>query len=100
MSNYEIIEINCVKQMEVDFVPLHDIVREFSGYDQTPKEIEFIESLKFIVYLSKKYKIKFLEGPEMKEINKSTNRIVEWLKESWYSNKYDEINYLVWLKKD
>jgi hypothetical protein len=100
MNDYEKMESNCLEQMEGDYMPLHDLVREFSGYDQSPTESEFMNSLKFIDYLSKKYRIKILQGPEMKEINKPTNKMIEWLKECWYSNKYDEINYMIWLKKD
>ena len=42
---------------------------------------------------------KYLEGPEMIEINKSTSDIIDWLTKNWYSNKYNEINYGIWLKK-
>lgn len=99
MRDYAIIESNCIEQMEDDYMPLHDIVREFSGYGKPPTEDEFMNSMKFIIYLSNKYSIKFLIGPEMKEINRSLDEIIEWLIEIWLSNKYDEYNYMIWLKK-
>lgn len=100
MNDYKKIEINCIEQLESDYMPLHDIVREFSGYDRIPTMNEFLNSLKFINHLAEKYNIKFLQGPEMKEINKSTIEIIEWLKESWHSNKYEDVNYMIWLKKN
>jgi len=100
MSEYKNIESNCIEQMELDYMPLHDIVREFSGYDQFPTENEYMSALNFIAFLANKYNIKFIQGPEMKEIKKSTNEVLESLKESWQSNNYNQVNYLIWLKKD
>jgi hypothetical protein len=34
---------NCLEHLNIDYMPLHDIVREFSGFEKlTPNEGEFI----------------------------------------------------------
>lgn len=92
-------EERCVEHIEVDYMPLNDIVREFSGFEEYPKEQEFLEALEFLKYLIKKYRLKSLEGPEMTSIDKSPEELVDWLKEKWFSNQYDDISYKIWFDK-
>ncbi|HRX23656.1 MAG TPA: hypothetical protein P5512_05905 [Chitinophagales bacterium] len=99
MKDYNKIEVSCIDNLEIDLMPLHDLIREFSGYDKPPTEDDFVSAMKFLKYLSNKYDLKYLEGPEMIEINKSASDIIDWLTKNWYSNKYNEINYGIWLKK-
>ncbi|MCC5932425.1 MAG: hypothetical protein JJU28_24485 [Cyclobacteriaceae bacterium] len=93
------IEINCLAQLAIDFMPLHDIVREFSGFNDQPTENEFLLAIEFLEYFINFYHLKYLKGPEMIEMEISVKELVENLKKSWYSGQYEEINYSVWLQK-
>ena len=93
------IEKNCVAHLDVDFMPLHDLVREFSGFDEHPTEKEFLMALEFLEYLINSYNLKYLKGPEMIELGIPIKKLIENLKENWSSGRYEEINYTIWLEK-
>jgi hypothetical protein len=100
MLDYDKIEAHCIEHLEVDYMPLHDIVREFSGYDKSPSETDFISAMKFLDYLTTKHRLRYLEGPTMVESHVPANKMIDWLKKKWNLNKYDEINYKIWLDKE
>lgn len=98
-AEYKKIEEQCIEHLGIDYLPLNDIVREFSGFDKTlPSENEFLSALEFIEYFIDKYSLKCLQGPEMREVEKSTEELINWLRDKWYSNAYDEVSYGIWFK--
>lgn len=92
-------EKHCIEHMEIDYMPLNDIVREFSGFNRPPTENEFLAALSYLNCLIEKYNLKVLEGEEMRISEKKTNELISWLKQKWYLGQYDEINYSVWFEK-
>ncbi len=100
MKNFEEIEKRCIEDLSLDYVPLNDVVREFSGYEKLfPTEDEFLKSLDFLRYLIDKYNLKCYEGLGGAIITKSTDELMNWLKEKWHTNQYDQINYGIWFEK-
>ena len=99
MINFVKIEEQCIVQLNIDYVPLHDIVREFSGFDKAPTEADFLIALNFLEYLIIKYRLKCLIGPDLADFDKPVSELIAWLKNKWYSNEYEDINYAVWLEK-
>jgi hypothetical protein len=85
--------------VDVDYVPLHDMVRIFCGFYRHPTEKDYLNALEFIKYLMHKYKdrLKCLEGYEMEPVNMTNEAFIDWLKEMWYAGKYyQDIDYGVW----
>jgi hypothetical protein len=100
MIEYEDIEKHCLEHLEIDFMPLNDVVREFSGFDKEyPSENEFMNSLDFISYFIDKHNLRCLVGSEMKPLEKSTSELINWLKEEWTEGNFDNINYGVWFDR-
>lgn len=89
----------CLTDMKVDYVPLHDIVREFSGYINSPTREDFINALNVIECLVIKYDVKVLEGPDMKKLENPLDEIISWLKEIWDTGNYETIDYGIWFNK-
>ena len=85
--------------IEEDYIPLHDMVRSFIGYNKLlPTEEEYLLTLEFIDYLMDKYKdkLEYSFGPGDVITDKTPEDLIEWLKEMWYADKYKEIHYGVW----
>lgn len=100
MENFGDIEEMCLEDLSLDYVPLHDIVRIFSGFEKLePSNDEFILALEFLEYMINKYKLISYEGPGGDIITKPTVDLIQWLKFMWYSGKYNEINYGIWFEK-
>ncbi len=82
-----------------DYVALGEVAGFFSitNYPR-PTEKEYLEALEFIKYLMDKYKdkLKCLEGPEPHQIHMTAEEFTNWLKEMWYTGKYQEIYYGIW----
>ena len=100
LDNNKFIEPEAVflADVDVDYVPLHDMVRIFSGFYRRPTEEDYLKALEFIGYLVDKYedRLEFSIGPG-ELINKSPKELIEWLKEMWYAGKYrHNIDYGVW----
>ena len=51
MKDYNKIEVSCIDNLEIDLMPLHDLVREFSGYDKPPTEDDFVSAMKFLIFI-------------------------------------------------
>jgi hypothetical protein len=93
------VENYCLEHLKIDYMPLHDIVREFSGFEKlTPNEGEFYNVLEFLEFFLKKHNIKYSLGPGGEIINKSNFIFIKWLKNKWKNNEYDEISYGVWFQ--
>ena len=89
--------------IEIDYVPLYDVVRLFSGYSKLiPSEEEFLQALDFLSYLLNKYegRIRYYIGPGVRQIKKPVESFVTWLKEIWYSGKYRKVDRSVWFDLD
>ena len=99
MIDFKHIENRFLEDLEIDYVPLNDLVREFSGFDHPPSEDDFINTLKFLSHVLDAYNVRCLKGPEMKEINKTTQEIIDFLTKKWYSGQYNQIDYGIWFEK-
>ena len=89
--------------IEIDYVPLYDVVRLFSGYSKMlPTEKEFLKAIKFLDYLLKKYgsKLKYYLGPGAEQINQSPEEFLTWLKKIWYSGEYKDKRHDFWFDLD
>ncbi len=99
MEKFIVWERQCLEDLSLDFVPLHDIVRLFSGFEKLlPTESEYLLALEFLEYMMNKYNIISYEGPGNQVITKSTTELIQWLKAMWYIGKYEEINYEIWFE--
>lgn len=99
MRNLEEIEKRCVEELSTDFVPLNDLVREFSGYEKIlPSENEFSEAILYLEFLIKKYKLICYEGPGGRIINKPTEELIKFLTKKWQLDQYEQINYSIWFE--
>ena len=95
--DYIVIESNCLEHLKVDYLPLNDIVREFTGFEKSfPSNDEFKDVLDFLIYIIPKYNLGCLEGKEMAPVDKSLEDIIEFLKRKWEQGKYEEISYGIW----
>ena len=98
--NYIELEKWTLEGLDVDYVPLDNIVRPFAADMFTPKEHEFELALSFLKELLEKNSIKVLYGKDLRDVvGKSPTQVVEWLRELWNSEKYEDFNYAVWLDK-
>ena len=96
-EQFSAVEEQCVEDLQLDFTPLHDIVRIFSGFDKLlPTEKAFLMALEFIGYLIGKYRVVAQNGPDGEPLTQPTTELLQWLKSMWYQGKYDEINYGIW----
>jgi hypothetical protein len=92
------VENNCIDHLNIDYMPLHDVVREFSGFEKlVPSEEEFYQSMDFLENLIKKHNLKYSFGAGGELIDMPLHEFVLWLKNEWRKNAYDDINYGVWL---
>lgn len=96
MEQFRAFEEQCVEDLQLDFTPLHDIVRIFSGFDKPPTEEQFLVALEFLGYMIGKYGVLAQEGPGGPLLTQPTAELLQWLKTMWYKGKYDEINYGIW----
>lgn len=92
-------ERHCLEHMGIDYMPLNDIVREVSGFNNPPTEDEFLTSLSYLKCLIEKHNLKVLEGSEMKISEKKLGELIDWLKQKWDLGQYDDINYGIWFEK-
>ncbi len=96
MDNSKVISDRILNDLDVDYIPLNDIIREFSGFTNHPTKNDFFNAIKMLKYLFANNSLKLLEGPEMKELV-NPNEIFATLEENW--NNYNEINYKFWISK-
>lgn len=99
MIEFSEFEKHCMEHMEIDYMPLNDIVRECSGFSHLPTEDEFLTALLYLKCMIKKYNLKVLEGSEMRISEKKINELINWLKQKWYLGQYEDINYSIWFEK-
>jgi hypothetical protein len=100
MSKFGDIEAQCLEDLRLDYTPLHDIVRIFSGFEKLlPTEDEFLLALELLEYMINKHNVITYKGPGGPIINQPTTELMQWLKMMWYSGKYNEINYGIWFEK-
>jgi hypothetical protein len=99
MNEFTTIENRILQDLEIDLVPLNDIVREFSGFKKLPTEEDFLKTLEFLKFFLNNNRIRCLEGSDMKEVNISNNLLIEKLKKKWYDGLYSHIDYSIWFYK-
>jgi hypothetical protein len=94
------IEMKCVAYLNIDYVPLHDIVREFTGFNKArPSSSDFSRSLDFLEYLLMKYRLKYYASPGEKQIDIPNDELIGWLRQQWNEGKYEAISYGLWFEK-
>lgn len=97
---YNEIEDICINQMDVDYMPLHDVVREFTTNNKRPTRDEFELALDFLQKFLENNAVKVLYGKEMNYRGGDNSiEIIQWLKELWNKEDYDDFNYAVWFDK-
>lgn len=84
--------------MSIDYMPLNDVVREFCGYHNPPTETDFLTALEFLSGFSKRHKIKILKGPDMTELNKPVDIIIDEIRETWYKEDFKNFDYGYWFE--
>jgi hypothetical protein len=92
-------EKECIEHMDIDYMPLNDIVRAVSGFYHRPTEDEFLTALTYLIRLIEKHHLKVIEGPEMKVTEKKIEDLLDWIKQKWYLGQFDDINYGIWFEK-
>lgn len=95
---YKKIEEICINHMSLDYMPLHDIVREFTRENQRPSETIFFEAMGFLERFLSKNNVKYMEGPEMKTIQLNSLEFISLLKRYWREDSYDNFNYKFWFE--
>ena len=98
MKNYKHLETICIDQMSIDYMPLHDIVREFTKNNAPPSDEEFTNALKFLNAFLSKNKVKRLTGPDMESISLGESEFIELLKRESKDLGYPQINYKYWFE--
>lgn len=95
------IEATCLGHLDVDYLPLHDIVREFTGFDSLqPEENEFFEAMNFLhTFLMRNKDVVYYESLGANKSSKSIDELIQWLKIQWKNKKYEDVNYAVWFDK-
>lgn len=99
MTDFKKTEVQFLDHLKSDYVPLNDVVRMFSGFDRTPSEEDFKNTLEFLEYAIIKHNIIYLEGPRLTEITMSIEDFLNWLRSKWYLGQYNQIDYGVWFDK-
>jgi len=84
--------------MSIDFMPLHDIVREFTKNNTPPSDEEFTNALKFLNVFLSKNRVKKLKGPDMESISLGESEFIELLKNESKVLGYSQINYKYWFE--
>ena len=91
---------SCLDQINIDFLPLHDIYRTIFGFNRlTPTNTEIPVILDMISALLLKHNVICLEGPQMKPTDKSVSELLNHIQLMWTLDKYDDINYGIWFDK-
>lgn len=99
--NMQQIEENCLADMEGDYMPLHNLIREFSGFDKLePSNEEFSNALMFLKKFASKYHLKFYSGPGVVSIEKSVDELIDWIKQEKQKNGYKPLSYGIWFGKE
>lgn len=96
MEEKDVIQI-CLNDIVQDNIPLHDIVREFSGFDSNPKTSDLEKAIVVVNHLVKEYGVRVLFGRNLEELNVPIEEIKRMILDYWKSDRYDEINYGLWL---
>lgn len=96
--DYDRIEQYCLSHMSSDYMPLNDVVRQFSGYTNPANEADFLAALEFLQEFSTRHKIRCLEGPDMIEIEKPFNVVLDEIRLNWYKEDYKSFNYGYWFE--
>ena len=90
-----------LEEVSIDVISIRDLVAiAINNNKVNLTRNEFILALNFLDYLVQKYPIKFLKGPEMVRIHKSTTEFKKWLLKKWDAGKYNDIDFGIWLDMD
>lgn len=88
----------CLSQVNLDFMPFHDIYRSLFGYDKSyPTEMEFYETTELFALLLSRDDIVISKEMGMDFMDKTTDEIISFLTSKWKDGSYNEISYSVWL---
>lgn len=98
MIQFSKIENLLFDDMKYDQIPLHDIVRYFSGFECDPTDSDFRLTMTFLNYFIEKYSIKCFYGKDMSELKREPEDLIDWLLQMWKDGNYKKINYGVWFE--
>lgn len=98
--NLEEVEKRLLDDLDIDYVPLNDVVREFSKFNRTPNEADFGNAIAFLDYWLHKHSIiQCLYGPGGTIIGMPTKEFLDWLNYKWSLGLYEELAYAIWFEK-
>lgn len=87
-----------LEDLNVDFVPLHDIYRTLYGFDRlVPTPEQFHSTIELLNRIIDDNNVVCLEGPPMTPSEKTQKELSRHLSEQFESGKYDDINYAYWI---
>ena len=90
-----------LSHVAVDYVSLGNLVQIFFDFQIThPNKSEFSSVLDFLLFLTRAYPIKVLQGVNMLRVNEPTEKIITWLRTQFEEGKYDDINFSIWFDMD
>lgn len=98
-KEFEVAEANCLNEIDVDYVPLNDVVREFSGFERAPTDEDFLKTIKFLRCFLPKHNVQRLDG-HWKPIDLSLDAFLLMLEDHWRTNRYEEISYGIWFGRE
>lgn len=97
---YNKLEAWMLDELNYDSIPIENIVRDFAEHMITPTQKEFELALSFIEQFLENNSVRVLYGENMQEIREKTPRkVVQWLKDLWRNEKYEDFSYAVWFDK-
>jgi hypothetical protein len=97
-SKFENAYRECLNQVNIDFMPFHDIYRTIFGYDKLyPTEIEFYETIELFELLISRDEIFVSNEIGIDFKNKAADDIISFLTLKWKNGGYDEFSFSVWL---
>jgi hypothetical protein len=99
MNNFAQFESIFLEQLRNDIVPLHDIVRDFMGFEKSyPQKVEIKAVLEFLSFIGEKYKVEILEGPELIPMKLSMNEFIDVFYKELETHGYENVHYRFWFR--
>jgi hypothetical protein len=87
----------CMRHLEVDYLPLHDIFRSLFGmWKDEPDKSEFATVLKAVDELLTSRNVVCLIGKDMVLFSRPTSELLDYLRTEFDKGNYQDINYGVW----
>lgn len=88
---------DCLSQMEIDWMPFHDIYRSLFGFaKEEPNQVELEMTLRLTELLLKDYGVICLKGPEMTPFGEGIDNTIRKIRRITELEPYSSYNYGLW----